>query len=800
MRVESRHMYSFALFAALLIASVGGQEEPDGLEFVEKIFEDDPELDQLISGKPLKGVVTRGDSVVLAFSVAEREELGFPDVTLALEVDNPGGDADIYCLPWVFSEQTSLFPSPFTAVWSSEHSQGRDTVFLSRNQTAFDMSKTRNQTEDGPVLVADFICTVYGHSATPSDFRVTLDVDYESRALVEKEQDAMRGIYEACCPTNTTCEGWETASSDVLGSAKKGETVFDFCHMRDSFCNEKGRLIRLDMQRFGLECDFPASQIKKLKKLEKLLLNRNYISGDIDEIARALQVLPNLDQLSMKQNRLTGSLSTEDDLGDIGICGLVEGSLEHMNVDFNDIEGPIPPCMFGKDSNLHDVFLDMNPLNSPIPDVFSEDSVLEIFSVAQSNITGEFPQSLHLVPNLIQIDLKYNSIEGSLPEDIGQSPHLTTMTIQGNDMTGEIPLSLLNAPNLLVLSVRNNSFTKLPSKWSAEDAKKSKLQELNLAFNELEGTIPKAMVMPPNLTVITIRGNGFYGELPDYKNMFPSAYIVDFSMNEFTGEIPESWGDIGLFKGTARQLYRTPGVIDLSDNELSGPVPEFLLNGPVPFEISNRGFDVSGNMLDCLQDNTFSLLHISGLEDCDNGAPAPAPESDSEAPQPEPEEAPAPQPEAGASIDTAGQGPSAAPTEVVEDSNVLPSTETNAVDPQERTSRDLSPESLAGLLQEGDVSRVEGNKSTKSSGVSGAAIVFIVIALVVVLAAIIAAVFMVKKRRKVNAAGGGGGGGANEMELGAAGNGSAMQGVKFEAFHDDVDGARNVRMEGIGNT
>ena len=135
------------------------------------------------------------------------------------------------------------------------------------------------------------MCSIESTSPAPSDFRLLLDLDYVSRKLAKEERDAVRLVFDSCCVGEKPCAGWRQASKFTKGSSEDDEVpVLDLCHLAGSFCGRDGRLRRLDMTGFGLECDFPTTALTRMAQLEKLLLSSNTLSGDVAKIAEGLKV------------------------------------------------------------------------------------------------------------------------------------------------------------------------------------------------------------------------------------------------------------------------------------------------------------------------------------------------------------------------------------------------------------------------------------------------------------------------------------------------------------------------------
>lgn len=169
--------------------------------------------------------------------------------------------------------------------------QGEDIVFISRNHSIFDTSVVKRQTEDGRVeQTADIVCSIVGHSSNPSQYAVSMDVNYDSRELVKEEQDALKEVHDSCCADGNLCLKWASSPGKKGNTSDDRNIILDFCHVLGSVCDEDGHLVRLDLQKYGLDCEMPSKAFSKMTKLKKLMLNDNFLTGDIDSIMRDLQV------------------------------------------------------------------------------------------------------------------------------------------------------------------------------------------------------------------------------------------------------------------------------------------------------------------------------------------------------------------------------------------------------------------------------------------------------------------------------------------------------------------------------
>ncbi|CAD7700471.1 unnamed protein product [Ostreobium quekettii] len=582
--------------------------------YVAPVFKDDPHVGKLSKGKPVDGTLALGQLQLLGFSVPKRDGLGFPDILLSLEA-SAGGDADVYCLPLVVTPDNRFaVPNRANAVWRSVHTVGTDYLFVSRNHSQI-LDGVTKVTEGGNVTeVTSFVCSVVGLSTLPVDFRVELDVDYESRALVPAETAAVEAIMAKCCSGERGCSGWQHAERSLAGSnTTDAELPVDLCHVHGNVCDGAGRLKRLHMVAYGLECEFPAEEMAAFTRLEKLSAGGNRFTGDIGKIAEQLVGLKKLEELSIAVSAINGTIDDEN------ICRLAQNNLQLLNLEFNRITGQLPACLFNESSKLSELHLDSNPLSSTIPDVFPQDSNMQHLSLVGTQLSGGLPDSMKQLTQLRTLDLGFNNLTGEIPEEIGTSESLVSVRMESNKLVGKVPSSFAKSTSLIVLTLNNNSFTELPQEWTEGAPKGNRMIEVTVRNNKLKGTFPTALASQPSLAILDLSGNMLDGRLAGGEGLFSRTWLINLSGNKFSGSIPESWDNAGLFNESVLNGLRSFPVLDLSDNELSGNVPDYMLNvTELPFQIiAAQAISLGGNDLECPEGDPEQYQHIKGLvEQC----------------------------------------------------------------------------------------------------------------------------------------------------------------------------------------
>ena len=228
----------------------------------------------------LKGALKENE-MPFGFSVV-RQNTTFPDILLSLDVVNPAANADIFCAPFNASGPR------LQSRWNSQNAQGIDYVFISTNSPYYAHAIT--DTVNG---VAEFECILKHVSYEDPIYFIDMDVSYTKRQMRDEELEAMEEIYDMCCQTEGSCVGWNEQMHSVeheTKTARRKVVDFDFCHIASNVCDEDGYMLKLTMDRFGLECQFPTEQIAKFERLRKLSMTGNALGGNILDIARSFKV------------------------------------------------------------------------------------------------------------------------------------------------------------------------------------------------------------------------------------------------------------------------------------------------------------------------------------------------------------------------------------------------------------------------------------------------------------------------------------------------------------------------------
>ena len=326
------------------------------------------------------------------------------------------------------------------------------------------------------------------------------------------------------------------------------------------------------------------TELGKLSNLESLFLNYNELTG---EIPADLGGLSNLTQMDLGANRLNGEIPRE--LGNLS-------SMTHLYFGTNQLTGRIPPEL-GKLSNLRDLALNSSRLTGEIPSELGNLSNLEKLYLHENRLTGEIPEQLGRLSRLTRLHLENNRLAGELPKSLtvltmlerllfndnaglcaptdeafqawlqtigsvsgrncgvadsqedravlvelynatdganwtdntnwlseepldtwygvrtGGDGRVTGLELSNNGLKGDIPDEVGTLTRLEVLNLGYNEMTGPLSAWVGD---LRHLRRLHLAGNVFHGELPAELGSLPRLEVLTLSGSaGFFGKLPE---------------------------------------------------------------------------------------------------------------------------------------------------------------------------------------------------------------------------------------------------------------------------------------------
>ncbi|XP_066336506.1 receptor kinase-like protein Xa21 [Miscanthus floridulus] len=297
------------------------------------------------------------------------------------------------------------------------------------------------------------------------------------------------------------------------------------------------------------------SELGQLSSMLELFLGANMLSGGIPG---TLFNLSSLGTLDVAVNML-GGLELTSNIGD------ELPSLARLHMSQNMFEGHISPSL-GNFSNLFDLDMSQNNFTGQIPSSFGNLRALTYLNLGGNNLQARDSQSWEFIDKLSHcrslevLDLHANNLQGDIPNTIGNlSTNLTQLIFDTNNLSGTIPRSIGNLSRLITLQLANNNLTGTIEEWCE---KLKNLQKLSLETNNLIGPIPSSIGNLTQLLYLTLAENKFEGLIPPSLGSLPLLEL-NLSYNNLKGSIPKE-----IFHSGSTMVKCI-----LSYNNLQGPIP-----------------------------------------------------------------------------------------------------------------------------------------------------------------------------------------------------------------------------------
>ncbi|XP_057799950.1 probable LRR receptor-like serine/threonine-protein kinase At1g56140 [Salvia miltiorrhiza] len=275
--------------------------------------------------------------------------------------------------------------------------------------------------------------------------------------------------------------------------------------------------------------------------------------------------------------------------------------ITHLKIYALDISGELPQELFLL-TELMDLNLNQNVLNGSIPPEIGQLSKMAYLALGINNFTGSVPAVLGNLTRLRSLSFGSNNLQGSLPRELGNLTLLEQLYIDSSGLSGPIPQELSNLTSLQIIWMSDNGFTgKLPEFLATF----TELKDLRVEGTNLEGPIPNsfsALTKLENLRIGDLTVGASESSL-DFLENLTSLSILSLRNCQIRGPIPE-------------RLSTFPNLtfLDLSFNKLTGQIPasfkdfsslKYLylgsnnLNGDLPSDIGSKlnALDVSFNPL-----------------------------------------------------------------------------------------------------------------------------------------------------------------------------------------------------------
>ncbi|KAM7492209.1 hypothetical protein LguiA_035130 [Lonicera macranthoides] len=317
------------------------------------------------------------------------------------------------------------------------------------------------------------------------------------------------------------------------------------------------------------------SLIFGLKSIVQLELFNNSFTGEIP--AAGWSNLTKLRNFDASMNNFAGQIPA-------GLCELPLGSFALHE---NQLSGAIPESI-SLSPNLFELKLFTNRLTGSLPAQLGKNSALETVDVSENKLSGEIPASLCDKGVLVELLLIYNSFSGEIPASLGSCGSLSRVRLRSNRLSGEVPAGFWGLPHVYLLDLQENLFS---GNISGMISGASNLSTLLLSKNQFSGSLPNEVGSLSNLIEFSGSDNKFSGQIPDTIIHLGELGRLDLSNNEFSGKIPmgiqslKQLNELNLANNTLSgqipdEIGSLPvlNYLDLSRNYFSGKIPLGLQN------------------------------------------------------------------------------------------------------------------------------------------------------------------------------------------------------------------------------
>ncbi|KAD4384537.1 hypothetical protein E3N88_24705 [Mikania micrantha] len=279
----------------------------------------------------------------------------------------------------------------------------------------------------------------------------------------------------------------------------------------------------------------------------------------------------------------------------VNICHIT-----HLKIYALDISGELPQELFEL-AELMDLNLGQNILSGSIPPEIGNLYNMQYLSLGINNFSGLVPVEFGNLTKLKSLSFSSNNFNGPLPVDLGKLTSLEQLYIDSSGVSRPFPQELSNLKSLHTVWASDNSFTgKLPEFFGSF----TNLTTLRLEGTDLKGPIPSSYAALTKLEDLRIGDLSGEDSTLDFLINLTSLSILSLRSSQVNGEIPSQ---IGTFPNLQS--------LDLSFNKLTGSIPNSfqdsqslrfvylgsnMLTGEIPSNIITpqlRALDVSFNSI-----------------------------------------------------------------------------------------------------------------------------------------------------------------------------------------------------------
>ncbi|MCY4601784.1 MAG: cadherin domain-containing protein, partial [Acidobacteria bacterium] len=260
------------------------------------------------------------------------------------------------------------------------------------------------------------------------------------------------------------------------------------------------------------------------------------------------------------------------DLADWEGVGVYEDQIEQLDLSHKGLKGTLPPAL-AQLSALQSLDLSGNMLTGSIPDL-SALATLQKLTLGRNKLTGSIPSTLGALVNLVELRLNDNR-EVIYHRD----PNGTLLTRGRHPDTGE-------QGKFRAEVVKEGLSGTIPDLSAL-----SKLERLELSFNNLSGGIPTWLGELTALEYAWLGNNALSGPIPDSLGCEPPPALLELQLshNQLSGEIPASLGRITTLRVLTMSSDSFENSATHRTNTFTGTMPTTIqrlrITSPTPDEL-----------------------------------------------------------------------------------------------------------------------------------------------------------------------------------------------------------------------
>ncbi|KAF6137850.1 hypothetical protein GIB67_040558 [Kingdonia uniflora] len=186
--------------------------------------------------------------------------------------------------------------------------------------------------------------------------------------------------------------------------------------------------------------------------------------------------------------------------------------------------------------------LHSNMIYRPIRVDLQNLNALKVLDLSSNFFNSTLPRWLYNLSSLERLDLSLNVyFHGKISDNIGNLTSLTSLKMNFNKLEGGIPRTLTNLCRLQELDLYSNKLTGEITGFlgNASQCMALNLRTINLARNQLSGTIPASIGRMLFLEELHLHTNSLNGSVPENIGLLSKLERLSFSSNALKGVLTE---------------------------------------------------------------------------------------------------------------------------------------------------------------------------------------------------------------------------------------------------------------------